>query len=296
MVVKVPECVHVIDFEASDLAALQTVIGGELHRRGVCAWTGFLEQTLGEEVAPHGGVRGRRLIGAEDCAQVVVVQLAGRTGMVAILHGNGFDQCGQETALLSRIDPNTGLEGGHRILGGAACNAQPSFNRGQTEANGCAGSGMTPGLGAQSGQGGVQFPRCRRRGKQRPDDREAQPRPSIAVLRITALTHHDSLPCGEPLATHGDRDYKCEGDAAITIFCGRRREVQRPSLSVLRGLRKCSDWIRRVARSEPAKRVSGLAGSMAMETGGMKQAPADCQKGLSTNSSSHLRRQRSTVR
>jgi hypothetical protein len=61
---------------------------------------------------------------------------------------------------------------------------QPPLDRRATEADLKTGERMTPGLSRQGTQGSLQLTFRRWRRQQRADDREAQPRPPIAVRQI----------------------------------------------------------------------------------------------------------------
>ena len=84
---------------------------------------------------------------------------------------------------MARLGARAILERGHRV-GRSSCRVIPALEGGGAEGDGRAGDRVLPGAPAQFKQRAVQFALGWRRGEQRADYGEAQPRPAIAVFRI----------------------------------------------------------------------------------------------------------------
>ncbi|MCY1242509.1 hypothetical protein D9M72_554730 [compost metagenome] len=179
--VQVPERGHVVDLVATHLACLAASRSsdGPIRARA----RGWLaHQTLRLQIPAHRGVgrqRVRAILGRD--AQVVVMQLHGPAGVLTVLLDQRFDDGWAQTDEVAAIVAQSVLELIDRILD-VTGPVIPAFDGRRAELNVGAGDGVPPDLGGQCLERLLQFSFGRRRSQQRANDREAQARPSVAMI------------------------------------------------------------------------------------------------------------------
>lgn len=248
--VQVPQRRDMIELEAAHLAVLEPV-AREHRARARALGCRLAEHPLGLEVAAYRRVgRHAQPSAGECCAQIVHVQLRGPARVLAVLLHQGVDD--------ARRQAREAAPGAWPVaqcrdrIGGAARGVVPALDRRQPEAYVLAADGMAPGAGGERGQRTVHVARRGRCGQQGADDREAQPRPAIA-LRGIGRCAQEVL----PVRAHrgggatGSAGYEASGSVAICILCGNSTPL---------GQRDRAHCDRRQKAQQSLQRLGGLAG------------------------------------
>ena len=248
--VQVPQRRDMIELEAAHLAVLEPV-AREHRARARALGRRLAEHPLGLEVAAYRRVgRHAQPSAGECCAQIVHVQLRGPARVLAVLLHQGVDDARRKTReAASGAWP---VAQRRDRVGGAARGVVPALDRRQPEAYVLAADGMAPGAGGERGQRTVHLARRGRCGQQGADDREAQPRPAIA-LRGIGRCAQEVL----PVRAHrgggatGSAGYEASASVAICILCGNSAPL---------GQRDRAHRERRQKAQQPLQRLGGLAG------------------------------------
>ena len=177
-----PERRDMLHLIAAHLEPFEPVTG-PLGPFGVPARTRLTVHPVCFQIASYRGVRGHPLRGVgPGRTQVVEVQLRGPAGMLPILLHQRLDQRrrhGGEMAVWAAPVAQC-----RDRVGGRAGRVVPALQRRYPEADRGPLHRVAPVALGQRGQRRLQCARLRRCGEQRTNDREAQPRPAIAVSRI----------------------------------------------------------------------------------------------------------------
>ena len=125
---------------------------------------------LGQQVAPHRGVRGHaRVARLAGNAQIVQLQLRRPARMLAVLAGQRGNGLSAQAGEATRVAAQAVFERGHRVRR-APGRVVPALQRRGTEAHVQARDGVAPGLGGQRDERAIQLPGLGRCGHQRTDD------------------------------------------------------------------------------------------------------------------------------
>jgi len=182
MEIEMPEGTDMVDLETAHFQAFEPV-AGQQRALARAFRAGLAEQASRLEVTAHGGIGRQGRIAGEGGAQVVVMQLHGPAGMLAVLGLQAGDGGGREAGELPDVGTPPVLQGRHRVACGAG-GVVPALEGRGSEADIQAGGRVAPGFSGEAGQGGAQFARVGWGGQQGADNREAQARPTIAFEGI----------------------------------------------------------------------------------------------------------------
>ena len=200
MKIQVPEGVAIFALVAADLPALEAVLGdlraGAVDGSAACP----LEEAVGFHEAEDGSIgrlnaQGGLLLGQHG--QVIGVELVAPVRVLAVLEGQSFPEWLTEGRMLPLVRTELAPEGRHWVLLCMERGVIPAFDRGQTKGDPQTVDGVTPLLGGQGFEAGLQFARGGRGGQHRAHHAEAEAGPLFlgtwAGLRIRHRVAHSSV-------------------------------------------------------------------------------------------------------